>query len=225
MKKVLIAMSVIAFAFGSCTKTNLQSTSTQITPNTTDAAHYYSNGQQVHTLQDVSQLGRYGSSVVVTDQLGEGLSYYFFDNADQAASFVGSHAALTPLYEKIQQSNTLRAYAESVHEDDYVAAHGNNSEAFANYLRPLRTRAYPFALFTGVSYSGTSYGVTGPTPVLAAGINNNSQSMRSGSGLPVNLTMYDLINFNPAAGSVFIYVASVPNLGGFGWAVRISSVN
>jgi len=224
MKKLIIAMSVIAIAFGSCQKHNI-TPSTEVNSDLLPAsAKYYCNGQPVTHQSDITNYNAAATSIVITDQLDGVMSYYYFDNATMSEAFVNQHAELSALQAKIEQSKTIRAYAVSIGEEAYLTQNGKNSEAFTAYMKQYKTRAYPFALFNGTHYTGGSWGVTGPTPVLAPGINNLSNSMRSGSGLPINQIMFDLPFFNPAAGSVFIMVAAVPVLGGFGWANRISSV-
>ena len=223
MKKLIIAMSAIAFALTSCQKENIvPQVNTPNETQTTDANLYY-NGTRVSNQHEITSTSQ--TSIVITDQLDGKLSYYFFDNNDQAETFVNQHSSLSKLQTQLANTKKIRAYAESINEDAYVTEHGINSNNFTTYVNQHRDRPYPFALFTGTNFMGTSFGVLGPTPILVPAINNLSNSMRSGDGLPINHIMYDLINFNPAAGSVFIAVAGVPVLGGFGWAARISSVN
>ncbi len=225
MKKVIIAMSVIAFAFGSCQKQAINPSNNAQSDLLPTTANYYCNGQQVTHQSEITNYNKTATSIVITDQLNGTLSYYYFDNAALSEAFVSQHTELSALQTKIKQSETMYEYANSIHEEDYLAQHGSNSEAFTSFVKQYKTRAFPIALFNGTSYTGAAWGVIGPTPLLAPGINNLSNSIRSGSGLPINLTMFDLPCFNPAGGSVYITVASVPVLGGFGWANRISSVN
>ncbi len=226
MKTLIFAIALIAITFTACQKAPItiptKETSSDVLPTN---AHYYCNGIQVYHQHDITNFGLPQTSVLLTDQLDGVMDYYYFDNNDMAESFINSVPTFTEMQAKIRQAKIVRAYAVSIHEDEYVATNGVPSVAFTTYLDDFKTRAFPINLYSLINYlPAPGYPVMGPTPVLVGGINNLSNSVR-GTGAPMNLHFFDANNFNPIAGVFFAVVGGIPNLPLMGWGNRISSVN
>lgn len=229
MKTLIFAIAVIAITFTACQKTpiTIPATTTEVSSDVlpTDA-HYYCNGKQVYHQHDITNFGLPQTSVVVTDQLDGVMNYYYFDNSDMAESFINSVPSFTEMQAEIKQSKAHRAYAVSIHEDEYVAEHGTSSPAFTAYLDQHKTRAFPITLFNLINFApAPGFAVLGPTPNLVAPINNLSNSAKGAGNGPMNVHFFDAINYNPGPGVFFAVVNNIPNLFTMGWGNRISSVN
>lgn len=217
MKNILFAIISIALGVTACSKK--QPIANDTLP---DTYNYYCNGQQVFYEHDITNLHNPNASVVITDQLNGKLSYYHFDNIDMAKIFISSHAVLYPLQVKIKETETIRAYAERIDEDAYVATHGQSSETFTQYLQEKQKRGFPIILFNNTNFApAPGWAVIGATPVLAAGINNLSKSVKAVNNAPMAVTFWDGNNFS--GGSFFGFANNIPNLGAA--SNKISSVN
>ncbi len=186
MKKLIIAMSVIAIAFSSCQKqTNL--VSNPVSDNSgdllqTDAIHYY-NGKQVTHQSEINSYNVEGSAVIATDKLSGTLEFYYFDNEAQEVSFLESSPVLQPLYLKLTKAIELRNYAASIGALDQYAATGEVSKEYINYIGNANSRG-GYMLLSNVA-TMASIGLfipIGGLAVFPAAMDNNAESYNSPAG-------------------------------------------
>ncbi len=188
MKKLIIAMSVIAIAISSCNKQASILPANNNAANdllTTDATHYY-HGHQVTHQSEITSYNADGSVVVLTDKINNKTEAYYFDNETQELYFLQQYPSLKPLYTKTLQGKEIREYAIASGEVEHFKQTGKVSQSYLNYLDKFKTRI-GYRLWANLNAAaGASVFVAAPMANFAVGaplMDDNAESFTGPAGV------------------------------------------
>lgn len=181
MKKLIIAMSVIAFAFASCQKqAPIVSTNSTNSSNllSSDAKHYY-QGKLVTNQSEITSFMQEESITVLTDKIDGSLAYYYFDNAQQELAFLKSYPQLKPLYDKTIQAIEMREYAIKTNEINHFNQSGELSQNYINFTNQFKDRA-GYRLYANLGGAGLpNIFIAGPLAIVPVPMGDNAESYRA----------------------------------------------
>jgi len=187
MKKVIIAMSFIAFLISSCNKqATILPDNSNVSQNDalqTDAIHYY-HGKQVNSQQEISSYNAMGSAVIATDKINGKLEFYYFDNEVEELSFLNEHTVLKPLYDKLIQAIDLREYSITSGAQAEFATTGLVNADFTAYASKHKARGGYGVLssLAGFAGAGIFVPIGAPIAVFPPWIDNLGKSYNSPAG-------------------------------------------
>ena len=187
MKKVILAMSVMAIAISSCNKqASHLPANNQVSQNESlqsDALHFY-HGKQVNAQQEITSYNAIESAVIVTDKIHGQLEFYYFDNETEELSFLAQHPVLKPLYDKLIEAIDLRAYSITSGAQAEFAATGVVNADFTAYASKHKSRGGYDVLTSLVGFPGAMIFVPigAPIAVFPAWIDNQAKSYNSPAG-------------------------------------------
>ncbi len=228
MKNFIIAMSVIAFAFGSCQKQSSvlprAQQSTQDDVLQTDATHYYHGKQVTHQREIASYLSS-ESATLMTNKISGQLEFYYFDNEAEELDFLKSYPSLQPIYTKILQAKEMREFAMATGEIEHYTLTGQLSQQYIDFVNQFRTRA-GYTLCSNLNGGGLVFNVAGPVNNLFAAMpvmDNNAESYKGPNAIG---NVYTNPFFGGAALAIFAPLPGVSFINfPLAWRNVISSAN
>lgn len=177
MKKIIIAMSVMALAFTACQKQSLQPAAGTNSNNLpSDVTHYY-HGQIVTTEDQIPGYTTANVYALLTDQLNNKAECYYFDSESEELQFAAKQNSLKPIYDKLLQAKDMREYAISSGALEHFNQTGELREDYLQYIQKYRTRAF-YTLCTLLNGAGGTFFVPGPVALLPAAMDNNAESYK-----------------------------------------------
>jgi hypothetical protein len=185
MKKLIFAMSAIAFAFSSCQKqaSMLPATSAKSADDllTSEVTHYY-HGQQVTHESEIASYYSDESAAIITDKIDGKTSMYYFDNQAEEVSFLHNYPALQPILTKVLQAIDMKNYAIASRELAHFKATGEISQSYTDYISQYKTRA-GYNLRSGLNATGLLLFIPGPIPQILLPMDNNAESFTAPAGV------------------------------------------
>lgn len=212
MKNILLAICVIAFTITSCSKKQIQ-TSTTTTPLPTSAKYFYQD-KQVFNQEEITTEDISTKVALFTDKIDGTPSYYFFDDIYQVQNFTANNESLKEAKTHVDKYIQVREYAKQINEDAYAEKYGKSSEKFAAFLNTVnpKKRLIQGTMYMNVAYGGAAVDkIAGLNifPALFPAHDNNIESVRY-AGPGVN--PYTLCNGINGAAPFLIVNANNPFL-------------
>lgn len=184
MKNILIAMSVIAFAFTSCEKSSNSLSVKETTPTdnllATDAIHYY-HGVRVTHQHEITGFMSDQSATLMTDKINGIMECYYFDSEQEEIAFLQNYPVMQPLAQRIAEIRELRSLAASSGAIEHYQKTGEIIPSYQAVLDQKRTRG-GYGLYQNLNSMGAAFYIPGATPAFPLFMDNNAESWRGVAG-------------------------------------------